>query len=297
MSPSGGLITTVEPCMTWSPVKSIFVSSSRKHRWFDACPGVWMARSVTPPSYRRSPCSSTRSGAKRRILSGRRRPPEHLRAGGLLEQRRGRRVVGVRVGAQDPADAAFRLRQDSSRCGRRSPGPGSITASASCPTMYVLVPGPVITPGIRRDEARDVAVELLRDARDEVVGRLAGFLRIAPVDLEVRRVGAAEQLRPFAPVRPAGAVDLDVLQRARRTRSAARGSAKRREVLQRCPASRDHFDLAPLAARERFLRRGSRRGARFRLRRARPPGPPGASATKKRVSKRRGRPGAVIQCA
>ena len=25
MSPSGGLITTVEPCITWSPVNSIFV--------------------------------------------------------------------------------------------------------------------------------------------------------------------------------------------------------------------------------------------------------------------------------
>ena len=29
MSPSGGLITTVEPCMMWSPEKSIR-SSSRK---------------------------------------------------------------------------------------------------------------------------------------------------------------------------------------------------------------------------------------------------------------------------
>ena len=29
MSPSGGLITTVESCITWSPVKSVFSSSSR----------------------------------------------------------------------------------------------------------------------------------------------------------------------------------------------------------------------------------------------------------------------------
>ena len=46
MSPSGGLMTTVLPCITWSPVNSRRSSSSRKHRWLDAWPGVWMTRSV-----------------------------------------------------------------------------------------------------------------------------------------------------------------------------------------------------------------------------------------------------------
>ena len=39
MSPSGGAMTTVDPCMTWSPEKSICSFSSIQHRWFEAWPG------------------------------------------------------------------------------------------------------------------------------------------------------------------------------------------------------------------------------------------------------------------
>ena len=39
MSPSGGVMTTVEPSMTWSPENSSRSSSSRKQRWFDGVAG------------------------------------------------------------------------------------------------------------------------------------------------------------------------------------------------------------------------------------------------------------------
>ena len=44
MSPSGGWITTVDPCITWSPEKSSSCSSSSQQRWSEACPGVCSAR-------------------------------------------------------------------------------------------------------------------------------------------------------------------------------------------------------------------------------------------------------------
>ena len=101
MSPSGGRMTTVDPSMMWSPEKSIRSCSSRKHRWFDAWPGVWMARSTNSVASMRSPSPSGRSISRpsRASNASTSAPVRSLRpadAGG---------VVGVGVGADDPADA------------------------------------------------------------------------------------------------------------------------------------------------------------------------------------------------
>src|ERR671915_341129 len=86
--------------------------------------------------------------------------------------------------------------------------------------------------GVRRGEPGYPAVEALGLARDEIVGRLAGLLRIAPVDLEVRGFAAPEDLRPVPALRPAGAVLFDLGQRARVLERGARlGEA--REILER----------------------------------------------------------------
>ena len=85
MSPSGGAITTVEPCMTWSPEKSMPSSTSSQHRWLEAWPGVCSARSVEAgPGAARSP-----------------RPPTRR-----VRSRRGRRSRGPRRRCAPPGPAA-----------------------------------------------------------------------------------------------------------------------------------------------------------------------------------------------
>ena len=78
MSPSGGAMTTVDPCMTWSPEKSICSSStSSQHRWFEAWPGVCTARRVKP-SARSSKPSPTAAGRDEAVAGV---EAEHLGAG------------------------------------------------------------------------------------------------------------------------------------------------------------------------------------------------------------------------
>ncbi len=48
-------MTTVPKPATTSPAKTACSSSRKKQRWSDACPGVWSARSVAPPSSILSP--------------------------------------------------------------------------------------------------------------------------------------------------------------------------------------------------------------------------------------------------
>src|SRR5262249_6395945 len=104
------------------------------------------------------------------------------------------------------------------------------------------------------DDAADPAVEPLGLAGDEVVGGLAAFFRIAPVDLEVGRIGTPENLRPVLAGGPAGAVFLDVGQAAREFESGARIDAAR-EILERLLRRVDELDLTARAALERFLGR------------------------------------------
>ena len=61
MSPSGGLMTTVDSPMMWSPEKSSRSSSSWKQRWFDAWPGVWTALRRNSVASMPSPSASARS--------------------------------------------------------------------------------------------------------------------------------------------------------------------------------------------------------------------------------------------
>ena len=81
MSPSGGLITTVEPCITWSPVKSSLLFLEQVAEMVRAWPGVWIARSVVPGQLMRSPpCSARRARSwrpatrvpRRQAVTGRR---------------------------------------------------------------------------------------------------------------------------------------------------------------------------------------------------------------------------------
>src|SRR5262249_56319999 len=101
------------------------------------------------------------------------------------------------------------------------------------------------------DEPGDMAVEAVGEAGQEVVARLAAFLRIAPVDLEVGRVAAAEDARALASLRPAGAVgrNLDeahgVLERRARLGEA-------REIRKGLARGVDQLDLAAVGPLERL---------------------------------------------
>src|SRR5262249_8110954 len=103
------------------------------------------------------------------------------------------------------------------------------------------------------DEPGDMAVEALGDAGHEVVARLAAFLRIAPVDLEVGRVAAAEDARALASLRPAGAVGRNLAE--------AHGVLERRARLGEARESRKGLargvcrrGLAAVGALERLAR-------------------------------------------
>ena len=101
MSPSGGAMTTVDPCMTWSPEKSMPSSTSSQHRWFEACPGVCKARSVKPVPVQLESLTHL-PGGDEAVPSA---EAEHLGAGPGGQGGGSRGVVGVRVGDHHPPDA------------------------------------------------------------------------------------------------------------------------------------------------------------------------------------------------
>ena len=101
MSPSGGEMTTVEPCMMWSPEKSRPSSTSRKQRWFEAWPGVCRARSSYSSVAHRVAVGQG-AGDRQPVTAG---EGEHLGAGAARHLVGGGPVVDVGVGAHDPADA------------------------------------------------------------------------------------------------------------------------------------------------------------------------------------------------
>ncbi len=108
--------------------------------------------------------------------------------------------------------------------------------------------------GVGRGDARHQPVEALRDAGldDEAGG--AFFFRIAPVDLEVGRIGAPEQaLRALVVEGPAGGVHLDVAEAARVLQHVAR-RAKGGEVAQRAARRENQLDLLALVPLERLAR-------------------------------------------
>ena len=129
MSPSGGAITTVEPSITWSPEKTMRSCSSRKHRWFEACPGVWMARrtnsvaSIVSPSAigtsmtRSSRASKARTSAPVRAL----RPAAPGEWSGWVWVQTIQRM-------RSPPQPAMASRWPASS------GPGSMTTISSMPT-------------------------------------------------------------------------------------------------------------------------------------------------------------------
>ena len=80
MSPSGGSITTVEPCITWSPVKSMPVAAELVAHVVGRVAGRVQRRSVTSPRASASPCAGCRTGANVRVLARRRggRQADHL---------------------------------------------------------------------------------------------------------------------------------------------------------------------------------------------------------------------------
>ena len=182
-----------------------------------------------------------------RVLALRRKPAEQLRAGCGLERGRTRRVVHVGVRAQDPADVLERLDllQVGNRIGSRVDHRQLVLANQV---------GVGARPGhharVRRDEARHPAVQALRHARREVVSRLARLLGIAPVDFEVRRVGAPEQLRAVLALGPAGPVGLDFRARDHRLHR-LRGAREPLQVVERGTRGEYQFDLATLAAIKR----------------------------------------------
>jgi hypothetical protein len=108
--------------------------------------------------------------------------------------------------------------------------------------------------GIRRGEARDVSVEPLRHARLDDEARLSRLLRIGPVDLEIRRIGAAEQaLRAFVVERPDCGVHFDVAKAAH-VLDRGRCGCELCNVAERCASRKDDFDLVALVALQGFAR-------------------------------------------
>ena len=90
-------MTTVEPCITWSPVSSIACSSTDQQRWSDAWPGVCTARRVRPPASSSKPVAGALVG-----LEGLARTEADHRCTGAAGERGGARgVVRMRVGHHD----------------------------------------------------------------------------------------------------------------------------------------------------------------------------------------------------
>ena len=170
-------------------------------------------------------------------------------------------------------------------------GPGIDHGEFFFPDEVGIGAGPGHHPGIRRDQPRDMAVEALRHAGDQVVARLPALLGIAPVDLEVRRVAAPEDAaRPRVPG-PSRRGWSGISTRLMAYSKAVRGSAKRAKSASVWRVAWTSSISPRVAALERLVAARSRGGGPSRRRRARLPGPAGARATKKRVSKRRERPG------
>src|SRR5258708_699830 len=159
--------------------------------------------------------------------------------------------MGVR--AEDPADAPLSRLEDLLDVLRhRRPGVDHReTVSAADKIGIGARPGH--DTGVGRDDARHVAIEALRLAGHELVVRVAVFLRVAPVDLEVGRIRAAEELRAFASLRPAGAVRLDFRRGERVLEAGARGGMLL-EIAERLLRGEDELHLVlrpppePLAA-------------------------------------------------
>ncbi len=196
-------------------------------------------------------------GLEARILAlaGRRGAPEHLRAGGSLDRCRGRRMVHVRMRAQDPLDVA----EAEDLLDVRGDVRPRVDHGMLVFTHDIGVgAGPGHHPGVRCNQARHPAIELLRLAGDQVVGGGAGLFRVAPVGLEVLRVGAAENLLAFSSEGATRPVLLDLFQRAHMAHRLGGGG----EVLQlgeRLARRVHQLDLAARAALERLARRDPQR--------------------------------------
>ena len=121
MLPSGGSITVVLPLRMWSPVNSRPSSTSKRHRWLAAWPGVWITSSVCetvvspacPIEHELFTVGQRALGCEAAVLA-RGRCARQTQDGwffqasghaqGLQPWRAGR-MVGVRVGADDGLDA------------------------------------------------------------------------------------------------------------------------------------------------------------------------------------------------
>ncbi len=107
--PVFGETTEYMPSRIVSPVNRIRSSSRKKQRWFGACPGVCRTSSrnsvpsIVSPS--RDRAVHLQFGVA--LVEG-----EHLRARRLHQRGGGRRVIGVRVREQHPADAFLHRRPD-----------------------------------------------------------------------------------------------------------------------------------------------------------------------------------------
>ena len=110
--PRSGFTTENMPSSTVSPVKSTRSSSSRKHRWFGAWPGVCSTSRPNSVPSMVSPSPMTRSGTTVRVLVEALAVGEHLGARGLHQAGGARRVVGMGVGEQHPAHPLLHRRAD-----------------------------------------------------------------------------------------------------------------------------------------------------------------------------------------
>ena len=153
------------------------------------------------------------------------------------------------------------------------------------------MPGPGHHAGVGRDEARHPAVEPLRHAG----GR--GRRWSAPVSSGslqwISKYGGSARRKSFGAVlalRPAGAVRLDLGQRARVLERRARGRRSARGP-SASAASACTSSISPRAPRSSASRGVIQTSCTVSAASCEPCWPSGASATKKRVSKRRERPG------
>jgi hypothetical protein len=145
-------------------------------------------------------------------VAGRCRVADHLRARRLLQRTRRRRVIAMRVRAEDPANAPATRVED------RRDVPVERRARVDHRDLVLadevgVGPRPGHLAGIRRDEARDEPIEALRHTGDDVVARLRRLARVAPVDLVVRRIAVPEHALALGALRDRDAIGRDVLAR------------------------------------------------------------------------------------
>ena len=309
MSPSGGSTTVVLPFRTWSPENSRPSSSSTRHRWLAAWPGVWMTFRWCVAGRRRrgascSPSASSRSGVN--ALAGACGRPRGQAQDGRLAGAQGLQRPRARANGRD-ANACRR----SCGCRRRRRATGARRcvgvvrarvdheiAGGRVADEVAVGAGPGHHARVGRRQPHHVLEQRHRAARicqSSVMHDLAVGARRAPV----RRTAArAPCSAPPAPCQQAGARAAGpqrLLARRRRPAPPARWRTGRSRSSVRMVGK--IMKKLPAAWRASASAGRTQTGSNCSASSATGSWPSGMRATRNGTSKRRGRSRSVIQWA